>query len=259
MLEGEIFNAFSAEQRAGIWGRLQLIDCLIPSLYTFFEDINYLQVLVDCLKWLTSISLNSIISTILERAFSKKGSSNPNLMDQYDLGIRKLYVYAMHHFLDMPRDVNTKHALAKATIRVDRMVLQEFAELASHLGFEFPEITKLRKHSHPTTATQSRSSKRLLVENGPGEPKKRRCGLPSRKAYEKDCVFLNLCNIHKKEKIGEGITSFFVRRFVYFAFFRKSAFCLTQEQDEIDIDEIDIDEIDIDIEAEQKTQAERER
>ncbi len=212
-----------------VYGRLQLIDCLIPSLYTFFEDINYLQVLVDCLKRLTSISLNNTISTALERAFSKKGSSNPNLVDQCGLGIRKLYAYAMRHFLDMPREVNTKHALAKAKIRVDRMVLREFAELASHLGFESPEITKLREHSHPTAATQSRSSKRLLVENGPGEPKKRRCGLPRREAYEKDCVFLNLRNIHKKEEIGEGIPSFFVRRSVYFAFFGRSALCMTQE------------------------------
>lgn len=208
-------------QRAGILGRLQLIDCLIPSLYTFFEDINYLQVLVDCLKRLTSISLNNTISTALERAFSKKGSSTPNLTHQCEFGIRELYAYAMRHFLDMPREVNTKNALAKPTIRVDRMVLREFAEFASQLGFESPEITKLREHSHPTAATQSPSSKHLLVENGPGEPKKRRCGLPGRDAYAKDRTFLYLCNIHKKDEVGEGITSFFVRRSVYFAFFWK--------------------------------------
>ena len=210
VLGEKIFNTFSSKQRVGIWGRLQLIDCLISSLYTFFEDINYLQVLVDCLKWLTSISLNNTISTALERAFSKKGSNNPNLTDQCGLEIQKLYAYAMRHFIDMPREVNTKHALAKATIRVDKMVFQEFAELASHLGFESSEITKLRKHPHPTAATQSRSSKQLLIENGPGELRKRRCGLPSREAYEKDCVILNLCNIYKKEEIGKGITSFFV-------------------------------------------------
>lgn len=194
---GEIFNAFSANQRAGIWGRLQLIDCPIPSLYTLFEDINYLLVLVHCLKRLTSISLNNTISTALERAFSKKRSSTP--IDQCDFGIRELYAYAMRHFLDMPREANTKNALAKPTVRVDRMVLREVAKCASQLGgFKSPEITKLREHLHPTAATQSPSSKHLLVENGPGEPKKRRCGLPGRDAYAKDRMFLYLCNIHKK-------------------------------------------------------------
>lgn len=42
----EIFNAFSTNQYADIWDRLQLIDYLIPFLYTLFENINYLQVLV---------------------------------------------------------------------------------------------------------------------------------------------------------------------------------------------------------------------
>ena len=51
-------------------------------------------------------------------------------------------------------------------------------------------------------------------------------------------MFLNLCNIHKKEKIDEGITSFSVRRSVRrsvcFAFLGKSALCMTQEQDGMD-------------------------
>lgn len=128
--------------------------------------------MIDCLKWLTSIFLNNTISTALERAFSKKGSSNPNLTDQYGFEIQKLYTYTMRHFLDMPRKINTKYALAKATIRVDRIVLREFAELASYLGFESPEIIKLREHPHPIAATQSRSLKQLLVENGLGKPKK---------------------------------------------------------------------------------------
>lgn len=67
-------------------------------------------------------------------------------------------------------------------------------------------------------------------------------------------MFLNLCNIHKKEEIGERITSFFVRRFIYFVFFGKSALYITQKQDKIDYNEMDID-----IKAEQRTQVEREK
>lgn len=54
-------------------------------------------------------------------------------------------------------------------------------------------------------------------------------------------MFLNLYNIYKKKEIGEEITSFFVQRSVYFAFFRKSTFYLTQKQDEINKNKIDID------------------
>lgn len=110
----------------------------------------------------------------------------------------------------MPREVHTKHTLAKATIRVDKIVLREFAELASHLRFESPEIIKLREYPYLTVTTQSRSSKHLLVENGSSEPKKWRCGLPSREVYKKNYLFLNLCNIYKKEEIGEEITFFFI-------------------------------------------------
>lgn len=146
----------------------------------------------------------------------------------------------------MPREVNIKYALAKAIIKVDKMVFREFAELTSYLGFESPEITKLRKHLYLTAATQFRLSKYLLIKNGLGKPKKQRCELLSRKTYKKDCVFLNLCNIPKKEEIGEGITSFFVWKSVYFAFFGKSALYMTQEKDEIDYNEIDYDKIDYD-------------
>lgn len=110
----------------------------------------------------------------------------------------------------MLREVNIKNTLAKPTIRIDRMVLREFAEFASQLGFESPEITKLREHLHPIAVTYFLLSKYLLVENGPGEPKKRRYGLSDRETYTKDRTFLYLYNIHKKDEVDEGITSFFV-------------------------------------------------
>ena len=159
----------------------------------------------------------------------------------------------------MPKEVNTKHALAKATIRVDWMVLWKFANLTSHLRFESLEITKLREHPYLITVIQFRSSKYLLVENGLSKPKKRRCGLPSREAYKKDCVFLNLCNIYKKEEIGKGITFFFIWRSIYFVFFRKSALCMTQEQDEIDYNEMDYNKIGINFKTEQRTLIEWEK
>jgi len=50
LLSGQIFGAFSQQEREAIWGELRAIDCLIPSLFTFFEDIKYLSTCADCLN-----------------------------------------------------------------------------------------------------------------------------------------------------------------------------------------------------------------
>jgi len=39
----QIFGAFRGQDREDIWNKLCSINCLIPSLFTFFEDLKYLQ------------------------------------------------------------------------------------------------------------------------------------------------------------------------------------------------------------------------
>jgi hypothetical protein len=49
-----------------------------------------------------------------------------------------------------------------------------------------------------------------------------RCGLLSKDAHKQDGKFLFMTALHtQRDEQGEGITSFFVRRSVYFAFFSK--------------------------------------
>lgn len=72
----------------------------------------------------------------------------------------------------MSKEVNTKYALAKPIIRIDKIVFSKFTELTSYLGFEFPEITKLRKYLYFTIVIQSRLSKCLLIKNSLDKPKK---------------------------------------------------------------------------------------
>ena len=60
----------------------------------------------------------------------------------------------------------------------------------------------------------------LLVTSGPRVPRKQRCGLPNAQAHEEDCKFVFINNLHNEsQEQGEGITSFFVLRSKYFAFF----------------------------------------
>jgi hypothetical protein len=124
---GEIFGAFSEQERETIWGRLHLIEGLIPTLFSFFKDLQYLQACVDCVRRLTRVSLRETVFTAMEKSFtgvnqrdgqvvvqmtestfvSKPGS----LADQIDLGYQQLYAYTMRHFLAMPRETEVDELL----------------------------------------------------------------------------------------------------------------------------------------------------
>ena len=70
----------------------------------------------------------------------------------------------------------------------------------------------------------SETSKPLLITDGAGVKKKRRCELSSVEEYTKDSesLFINHLYIVVEEQ-GEGFTFFFVRKFIYFVFFGKSS------------------------------------
>jgi hypothetical protein len=121
VLGGQIFSAFSRSERELIWTRLEIFDGLIPSLFTFFQDINYLQLCVDCVKRLVYVprGINSTVSSSLrrrlkyvrggecriviqvaeDRFISRPGS----LEERADLGIRQLYACAMQTILICPK------------------------------------------------------------------------------------------------------------------------------------------------------------
>lgn len=69
------------------------------------------------------------------------------------------------------------------------------------------------------TATDT-PSKPVLVTTGRGEIKSQRCGLLRKRTYVEDSGFLYLNNIYASAtERGEGLTSFFIRRSVFFAFY----------------------------------------
>jgi hypothetical protein len=62
----------------------------------------------------------------------------------------------------------------------------------------------------------------LLVTSGPRVLRKQRCGLPNAQAYEEDRKFVFINNLYNEsQEQSEGITSFFVLRSKYFAFFSR--------------------------------------
>ncbi len=70
--DGQIFGAFDEQDHEDIWGRVlsASTDHLIPSLFSFFDDINYLKNVADYMKQLFLVSPHSIVFSALEDVFS---------------------------------------------------------------------------------------------------------------------------------------------------------------------------------------------
>ena len=101
-------------------------------------------------------------------------------------------------------------------------MLYEIANLAKRLGFKLSEIIALKENPQiRDIRILLETFKSLLITKDVEVKKKRRCGLLSVKKYIKDSesLFINyLYNVDKEQ--GEGLT-FFIRKFIYLAFFRK--------------------------------------
>jgi hypothetical protein len=155
LLTGKIFNRFSDTDRSNIWMRMQNVEGLIPSLYSFFEDIKYLEVCADCVKRLVTLSQDDTVYTALEAAYLRSNRGKPlvqitdssprpeKAIERVDLGRRELYAFTMRRFIDMPRYPKKKDLLAKSRGTADEVIQREFAELARRLGFDSPEISAL--------------------------------------------------------------------------------------------------------------------
>ncbi len=123
----------------------------------------------------------------------------------------------------MPRNLKGKELLARHIINANRTMLREFVDLVERLSFELLEIIALKKHSHAKNTRNSLENfKSLFVTNDIKMKKKRKCELSNVKKYLEDSESLFINHLYDvNEKQGESITFFFVRKFIYFAFFEK--------------------------------------
>lgn len=132
ILGGQIFSAFSERERKDIWTRLETVDSLIPSLYTFFGDIDYLQDCVDCVKRLVHVDrgVKNAVSSCLRKKLQRVAARDCQVVVQIaedrfisipgsranrvDLHVRQLYAFAIRHYVDMPPDPQKKKRVAQA-------------------------------------------------------------------------------------------------------------------------------------------------
>jgi hypothetical protein len=179
-------------------------------------------------------------------------------MKSLEICYRQVWLFAMRNYFLMPR-VSDKHdeLLAKPDRpRADKRTLYEMAELAHRLGFDSTEIQELlaqcpdrqialaallqarkpdRYEYHPhqveslvtkivecfSAAVEQDERPSILLADSSVESRAR-CGMPQLKTHKQDSPFLFLDNIHTvSSPVFDNITTFFVRRCVYLAFFGK--------------------------------------
>jgi hypothetical protein len=285
VLSGQIFSGFSAPEREAIWGKLQSFDRLVPSLYTFFEDLKYFTACADCIQRLLVTNKNHpTLYTTMGHMFRPTDSDGEEYLiqvsesrfrrvtgtwdERLDLGYRVLWLFAMRHYPQMAKDSRRDVLLAKApSEKADEAVIYEMAALARKLGFRSAQITRLlsrspdRQIAHAALLKARKPERyrydperleRLIdrisacfSEAVAGEmatvheliadpvlPSSSRCGLPQRRVHQQDLPFLFLDRLDVNAGWGgEQISTLFVRRCVYLAFFGASPNRLGQCQE----------------------------
>ncbi|KAF1964839.1 hypothetical protein BU23DRAFT_363413, partial [Bimuria novae-zelandiae CBS 107.79] len=150
---GKIFGAFNEQERETIWAKVISIssDRLIPSFYSYFEDMNYFQGPVKCVKSLIELSPRDSVSSALLRAFSD-GNRRVNqyvvqesesrfvlrpgdISDGEDFALRQMWIIAM------------RYSEAKLDWKPNKATLCEIAAYAYRLGFKSTPILNLMKES----------------------------------------------------------------------------------------------------------------
>jgi hypothetical protein len=263
------------EKRASIWDNILSIEGLIPSLYTFFEDLKLLRPCAEIIKSLIELPLNGSLREMIEQRFTgcnqssdtyyyqitetTWGTMKGGLQERVEFGWQQLLFYILRHSRKMngwcpKKEIGRPKPVA---MEPDPITWYEFGQLASRLGFDSTRIRELNtddpykksareylQKSHrslhtidkasfescikqiaKTLQTATEKEQRLampvLVTSSAGESLSRRCGRFFETAHDQDRDFLFLGTLHDTSSIqrGNSITSFFVRRSIYFAFF----------------------------------------
>uniref|UniRef100_A0A093VHN0 Calponin likey domain-containing protein n=1 Tax=Talaromyces marneffei PM1 TaxID=1077442 RepID=A0A093VHN0_TALMA len=272
VISGEVLGGFSETERRHMWERMQQFDGLIPSLHTFFRDMDYLEACADAVKRLFPLSKahptlwsamshsytrpteagDQCLIQTSESHMDRRPSDNVNRLE---LAYRQVWLYAMRHYPSMSKDPESDDLLTRpASEKADETVVYAMAVLAQKLGFtsagvkeiidQSPDrqiavdcLLKARKpESYQYSAADLERSVRRIVEcfaaatprEQPLRPhpvvtfaanRRARGGLPSRQAQKNDRRFLFIDHLHRNASTTEKVSTWFVRRSVYFAFF----------------------------------------
>lgn len=165
VLGGAVFSNFTQTERSSIWKKMKKKNDIIPSLYSFFQNMRYLESCADCMKRLVGFrQYRSTVKSAMRGIFKPAGPANGECLiqtsetgfrqhsdpqaDHADLGYRQLWLYAMRHYPDLAKEPTSDDRVAKPSCeKADDTTLYDMAVLAQKLGFSSPQITKLMNQS----------------------------------------------------------------------------------------------------------------
>ena len=147
------FGGFSDQERAVILENILAFRRTIPSLYTFFQDIHFLEACADSVKWLVTVPPGKALFTTLGGCYVRTDetqyvqvtettfhSIHGSREDCKRLGYLGLIAFAMRHHSSLPKRLVKTNLTTIPRAHADREALQRFASLAAKLGFDTPEI-----------------------------------------------------------------------------------------------------------------------
>ncbi|KAI9799076.1 MAG: hypothetical protein M1833_004270 [Piccolia ochrophora] len=163
MDSGQLFPSIRSRGiRTQILTRIHAITCVIPSLFTFFEDTKYLEPCATILKAALAKKFGESVREAIQRCYTGHNQqdrvviyeTSANTMsttvntEQFgiDLGYRQLWLFAMRNFPEMTGVMPRKDpGESKPAFNGTReKYWHRFAELANSLGFESDRLRQMR-------------------------------------------------------------------------------------------------------------------
>lgn len=234
---------FSDTEKRDIMAALLSVDCIIPSLSTFFQDM---YLLIDCATAMKHIvtpdrQYNTIRQKLHDSFQSRAGRSMEPMADEhtrtsFSVAIEQLWCFAMRNYQMLPAKRQATRRLAQPYLeKPDPSVQLEFASLAQQLGFVTPKITELMRQLSSVTFNRNLETIRLSNENvslllfqqtDKRRDLKKRKGRPVQGVYQQARHHLTeefmTSDIRQYESAGSELTPLFILRCQYLAFFHHS-------------------------------------
>ena len=244
-----IFPTISdSTRRNALLSNISGVSCLIPSLWTLFENLKYLKPCCTALKKLSGASGKKTIrhaladsyhcppQLIVEHAENDRSFEQPiSFGEDKRLGYLQLWLYAMRHYPQLTGEMpHAEHGKRKPqTEEINPECWSRFGRLAVSLRFRTKHALDLQ-HAELTPedgyAMQIADILKKARQSSLGNPRlreiervgsdRRRTGLPFPNSHWADRGALFLPSIYgEMAGTGNSITSFFVKRDMFHSFF----------------------------------------
>lgn len=264
--------------RLAIRQNLLSVNHLIPSLFTFLEDLKYLKPRSKIMKSLLPDPLKMTIQegfrqhffngdsstnrhTVLQNQESSFSAVTGSEQDCFVLGLLQLWAFTTRYF---PQMIQFTPKMDEGSVKPlvqepNAHIWYKFAELAYRLGFRSQEIDKILAENTDVKITPD--SLRTLrpevmygsnavpfadlvqevnkslqnvccfrerktkphIRVADAEELSHRCGMPYNESQERDREYLFLDTLYgsqdRHNSTGDEISSFYVKRAIFFAFF----------------------------------------